>query len=177
MKQWLAAAVCTLVSAHAAAQPPAAPSREAVLKAAREIVAAAGICAVITIDETGQPQARAIDIFPPDDQFVVWFATNPASRKVAHLTANPRVTVYCYDPPTTSYATVLGRARLVNDPAEKQKRWKKSFEAFWPDRGLGYLLVEITPTRVEVSSPSRGVGNDPVTWAPRAVVFDPTRSR
>jgi general stress protein 26 len=177
MRRIIIATLLLLAGRGVCAQAPVVPSREAVLKAARDVAAAAGICAVITIDETGQPQARAIDIFQPDDRFVIWFATNPASRKVAHITANPRVTVYCYDSATTSYATVLGRARLVNDPAEKQKRWKKSFEAFWPDRGAGYLLVEVTPARVEVSSPSRGVGNDPVTWAPRAVVFAPARSR
>jgi general stress protein 26 len=177
MKRIIIPLLLLMVGVDAGAQAPAAPSREAVLKAAREIAAAAGICAVITIDEAGQPQARAIDIFQPDDRFVVWFATNPKSRKVAHITKNPRVTVYCYDTETRSYATVLGRARLVNEPAEKQRRWKKSFEAFWPDRGEGYLLVEVTPVRVEVSSPSRGVGNDPLTWAPRAVDFETRTTR
>lgn len=177
MRAILLVVMMGLVGGHAAAQVTPAPSREAVLKAARDIAAASGICAVITIDEAGQPQARAIDIFQPDDAFVVWFATNPKSRKVAHITKNPRVTVYCYDPATTSYVTVLGRARLVNDPAEKQRRWKKSFEAFWPDRGDGYLLVEVRPSRVEVSSPSRGVPNDPATWAPRMVSFEPPPSR
>jgi len=56
---------------------------------------------------------------------------------------------------------VLGRARLVNDPAEKQKRWKRSFAAFWPDRGTGYPLVEVTPARGRFRS-----GTIPVSGAP-----------
>jgi general stress protein 26 len=171
MKPAFAILFWALTVVPCAAQPVQPASRDTVLAVARDVMAAAGICAVITIDETGHPQARAIDIFQPDEQFVVWFATNPKTRKVAQIARNPRVTIYCYDPKTTGYVSVLGRARLVNDPAEKQKRWKRSFEAFWPDRGDGYLLVEVTPQRVEVSSPSRGIGNDPATWAPQAVVF------
>ena len=68
---------------------------------------------------------------------------------------------------------VVGRARLVDDPAEKKKRWKEGWEAFWPDRGESYLLVEVTPERIEIASPSRGIGGDAVTWAAPAVRLGP----
>jgi general stress protein 26 len=147
------------------AQAPQAPAidRTTLLAAARDIMTTSGPCAVITVDETGWPQARTVDAFPPDDNMVVWFATNPKTRKVAQIKKDPRVTLYYYNPAAMEYVTVLGRARLVDDPAEKQKRWKDSFRAFWPDRGAGYLLVEVTPERIEAVSPTREIFNDPVT--------------
>jgi general stress protein 26 len=174
------AAFCVAAGAAASfAQPPAAPApaRTMLIEAAREIMTKTGICAVITVDETGRPQARAIDAFPPDEKMVVWFATNPKTRKVDQLKRDPRVTLYYYDPAAMEYVTLLGRARLVDDPAEKQRRWKDSFRAFWADRGAGYLLVEVTPERIEVVSPKRKIFNDPATWLPAAVTFDAVRKK
>lgn len=170
--------IAGLSHALIAQAPSAAPvDRRSMLDAARAIMTKVGICSVITVDETGRPQARAIDVFPPDDQMVVWFATNPKTRKVAQIKRDPRVTLYYYDPTAMEYVTLLGRARLVADPAEKQKRWKDSFRAFWPDRGEGYLLVEVTPERLEVVSPTRKIFNDPITWQPPAVTFEPVRRK
>jgi general stress protein 26 len=170
--------IAGLTHALIAQTPAAAPfDRQALLAAARAIMTKVGICSVITVDETGRPQARAIDVFPPDEQMVVWFATNPKTRKVAQIKRDPRVTLYYYDSAAMEYVTLLGRARLVADPAEKQKRWKDSFRAFWPDRGEGYLLVEVTPERLEVVSPTRKIFNDPITWQPPAVTFEPVRRR
>jgi len=112
-----------------------------------------------------------IDAFPPDERMVIWFATNPKSRKVAEIRKDPRVTLYYADvkSPGQGYVTVLGRARIVTDPAEKQKRWKTGFEVFWPDKSEGYLLVEVTPDRIEVMSPEHGINGDPVTWTPAII--------
>jgi len=150
---------------------PAAPAKADVLKIARKLMESIRYCAVITVDGSGQPQARAIDCFAPDDKLVVWFATVPASRKVAEIRKNPRVTLYYFDPKDIGqgYVTLVGHARIVDDAAEKQKRWKKGFEAFWPDQSASYLLVEVTPDRVEVLSPANGIMNDPVTWKPTIV--------
>lgn len=179
----LAIAVAGLMAAAPRAQTPARPQgatvtdRNALIAAARAIMTKVGICSVITVDETGRPQARAIDAFPPDEQMVVWFATNPKTRKVNQIRRDPRVTLYYFDAGALSYVTLLGRARLVNDPAEKTKHWKDSFKAFWPDRGEGYLLVEVTPERIEVVSPAQKIFNDPVTWLPPSVTFEPARRK
>ena len=150
---------------------PQAPSRADLLRAAREIMLAARYCALITVDDTGRPQARTMDAFPPDEDMVVWMATNPKTRKVAEIRRDPRVTLYYYDAASQSYVTIAGRARLVDDKIEKQKRWKEEWKGFYPDRDASYLLVAVTPERLEVLSPSRGIGNDPVTWRPPAVEF------
>ena len=70
------------------------PSREKLIAAAREIMAAARYCALITLDSSGRPQARTLDPFAPDENMVVWLGTNPRSRKVAAIRRHPRVSLY-----------------------------------------------------------------------------------
>ncbi len=147
--------------------------RQVILNAARQIMQAVRYCAVITVDASGRPQARTVDAFPPDERMAVWFATNPKSRKVGQIRKQPRVTLHYFDAhsPEQGYVTLLGRARLVNDKAEKRKRWKDGWEAFWPDRDASYLLVEVTPERLEIFSPKHGIGSDPATWRPATIHF------
>ena len=105
------------------APPPAPPDRAAVIKVATGIMQRARFCTLVTIGADGHPQARIMDAFPPDAQMVVWMATTPVSRKVAEIRKDPRVTVSCFDANSMGYVTLLGRAALVTDPAEKAKRW------------------------------------------------------
>jgi general stress protein 26 len=157
----------------AAGQPatPRGPLRADLLRAAREIMQAARYCALITVDDTGRSRARTMDAFPPDENMTVWMATNPKTRKVAEVRRDPRVTLYYYDAASQSYVTITGRARLVDDKVEKQKRWKEEWKSFYPDRDASYLLIAVSPEQLEVLSPSRGIGNDPVTWKPPVVEF------
>jgi general stress protein 26 len=169
---WIAAALTALPALGQSDAPaPAAATRERLVQAARDIMQTARYCALITLDETGRPHARTLDAFAPTDQMVVWLATNPKSRKVQHIRRDPRVTLYYFDPADPGYVTLSGRARLVDDPAEKRRWWKPEFEKFWPDRDASYLLIEVTPERLEVSSTKHGVANDPATWASQAVEF------
>ena len=39
---------------------------------AREIMAAAKFCSLVTLNESGQPQVRTMDPSAPDDDMVVW---------------------------------------------------------------------------------------------------------
>jgi general stress protein 26 len=169
-----------MAGAEAQVQAPAAPVRQAqggpdratVLKVAREVMQQARYCDLVTIGEDGQPQARVIDAFAPEADMTVWIATNPLSRKVAQIRKDPRVTLLYFNPSAMAYVTVIGRATLVTDPAEKAKRWKDDWATLYSDRNRGsdYLLVKITPSRLEVSAEGLGIHNDKATWKP--VVID-----
>ncbi len=138
---------------------------------AREIMMTTRFCALITVDADGQPRVRAMDAFAPESDMTVWFATNPKSRKVEQIKQNPRVTLYYFDAAGASYVSLHGMAKLVDDPAEKAARWKEDWQAFYPDRDQSYLLIEVTPTRLEVLSMKHGIDDDPETWTPPAVEF------
>lgn len=160
----------TVNSTHAQTTP-AEPSREQLLTTAREIMATARYAALITTGANGRINARTMDPFPPGDDMVIWFGTNARSRKVRELRRNSRVTVYYLDPVAQAYVTIQGTARLVNDRAEKARRWKDEWKAFYPDREKSYLLIAVKPQRLEVISVKAGLTGDPNTWAPHTVIF------
>jgi len=147
-------------------------SDEKLINAAREIMAAAGTCALITLDEKNLPRVRIMDPFPPESDFTVWFGTNAKSRKAAQIENNSNVTLYYVDSDSSGYVMIQGMAQLVDDPKEKENRWKTEWEAFYPDRPEGYLLIKVSPTWMEVISYKHGIMGDPVTWQAPAVQFE-----
>ena len=158
-------------------QQPQQLSREALIATAREIMGTARYCALITRDSRGRTHARTMDPFPPDENLLVWFATNPKSRKVAEIRRNNRVTLYYFDREGAAYVSVSGTARLSNDPKEKARRWKEEWRAFYPDREKGYLLIAFTPQELEIVSEKKGLVGDPVRWTPPTVRFSSARPR
>jgi general stress protein 26 len=146
-------------------------SREQLIAAAREAMAAARYCALITHDSSGRAQARALDPFPPDENMVVWLGTNPRSRKVAAIRRNAHVTLYYFDREAQAYVTLYGVARLVNDPAAKLKWWKDDWKSFYPDRAKDYVLIKVMPRKLEVVNVKKGILGDPQTWNPPSVRF------
>ena len=138
---------------------------------AKEIMAAAGVCTLITLDEEGNARARAMDAFPPDNNFIIWFGTNPKSRKVDQILHNPSVTLYYFDKTTASYVTLHGEAEIINSQKEKGNHWKEEWQSFYPDYPKNYALIKVTPEWMEVISEYRGISGDPITWQPPVVWF------
>lgn len=167
------AALCVPLCVSGQDSRPAAPDRAAVIKAAAGVMDRARYCTLVTMGEDGHPQARIIDAFLPDEHMVVWMATTPLTRKVAQIRRDPRVTLVYFDPNTMAYVTLLGRAALVTDAAEKARRWKDDWAKLYTDRNRGddYLLIKVTPFRLEISADSQGISNDPKTWRPVIVEF------
>lgn len=141
------------------------------ITAAREIIAASGTCGLITLDEMNLPMVREMDPFPPENDFTVWFGTNPKTRKVNQTKKNPNVTLYYQDADASGYVVIHGIAQLVDDQKEKKKRWKVEWDAFYPDKADGYLLIKVSPTWMEIVSNSRGIIGNQLTWEPPIVNF------
>jgi general stress protein 26 len=145
--------------------------RDELIAAARETMESTRYCALITADRTGRAQARTMDAFAPDENMNVWMATNPRSSKVAEIRRNPRVTLYYFDRESQAYVTLYGIARLVNGKSEKEKRWKEDWKAFYPDRDKSYLLIKVTPERLEIVDVKKGIFSQSPTWQPPSVRF------
>ena len=121
----------SMIAPPPAGQAPAKPpSRTELLAAAKEMMEAAGYCALITNGEDGHPQAREVDAFPPEEDLTVWIATKAATRKVGQIRTDPRVTLYYQVPSGAGYVTLFGRAVIVTDPAEKGRRWKDAWKKY-----------------------------------------------
>jgi general stress protein 26 len=161
--------IIALTTPAQSSQQPAPLSKAKLLEAALEIIERSRYCALVTNDSRGRPQVRAMDPFPPEENMTVWFGTNSHSRKVAEIRRNPRVTLYYFDREGQGYVTIYGVARLVNDPKAKVKWWKDEWKSFYPDRAKDYLLIAVTPVRLEVVSEKRGILGDPKTWTPPSI--------
>jgi general stress protein 26 len=162
-----------LAAAAVAALPAAGADRAAVLKTAREIALRARYATFVTLGEDGQPQARIVDALGPDEDFTVWIGTNPATRKVAEIRKDPRVTLSFWDASGPAYVTLVGTATVVTDEEVKAVRWKDAWSPFYKDRQRGpdFALLKFVPKRLEVVSQAHGLVNDPKSWRPVTVEF------
>jgi len=145
--------------------------RDTLLAAAREIIEAARYCGLVTLDESGAARVRTMDPFLPEADMTIWLGTNRHTRKVQQIENDPRVTLYYFSSDPVGYVTISGRAHLVDDPTEKSMRFKDGWEAFYADREADFLLIQVTPERMEVISYGRGIGGDSETWEPPVVEF------
>jgi general stress protein 26 len=138
--------------------------RLARISAAREIMAQQKYCAIITMDESGRPQVRTMNPFPPEKDMTVWMATNSRSRKVREIRQNPNVCLYYADHQTaTGCIAISGRAELIDDTAEKEKRKREYWAQAFPDWQY-LILIKVVPESVDVLNYKREMVNDPITW-------------
>jgi len=140
------------------------------LDLARKTMADARYCALITNDSETQPRARTVDPFPPDEEFNVWIATRPVTRKVGQIKAHDKVTLYYWHAESSSYVTLMGRAELVDDNAVKQEmRREADNDRLYPNFPDDYLLIKVTPLWIEAMVP--GYRGDRLTWRASEVRF------
>jgi general stress protein 26 len=145
--------------------------RDTLIAAARQIMASTRFCALITLDKSGLPRARAMDPFSPEEDMTVWLGTNRRTRKVQEIKNDGRVTLFYLDPDGKGYVSLYGTARLVDDSQEKARRWKTEWSRFYPDKEKSYMLIEVKTSKLEVVNYERGVIGDPNTWEPPSVEF------
>ncbi len=155
----------------AQAEPSRSDERARLIAAAREIMGAQTYCALITLDETGRPQVRTMNPFPPEEDMTVWFATNTRSRKVREMRRDPRVSLYYADhAKATGYVALTGRAVLIEDMQEILKRKRAYWDQAFP--GLKNLvLIKVVPERLDVLNYKAGVQADPETWRTPSIKF------
>lgn len=127
-------------------------SRDSILIYARTIMDSAQCRILVTVDESGKPQARTMAPFPPEEDWTIWLGTSPGSRKVKQIEHNPNVIVYYYETKGKSYVSIFGTAQLVNDETLKEKYWNPSWKIFYADREKDYILIEVKPEKMEICS-------------------------
>lgn len=153
------------------ALPAAEPTRESILSAAKKLATAYPFCALVTINADGGPSIRTMNPLPIEDEMTVWFATTDRGRKYQEMLKDPRVTVYFSNhQKAEGYVAVYGKASLIKDPSEIQKRkrgyWDKSFPGL-----KNLVLIKIVPQRLEVVSYKDNLHGDPETFRPATLDF------
>ena len=115
-----------------------------------------------TIDADGFPITRAMfnlrnkEQFPEfseffksqQSQFTIYISTNTSSSKVAHLSKNPKMSVYYCDPEDFKGFMLGGSVEIVDDIKVKKKIWLDWWTRYYPE-GLedpDYTLLRMEPT-------------------------------
>lgn len=155
------------ISAFAQSAGPA-PTPARIQAAAFDVMRTARYATLITIGEDGQPHARIVDPLIAEAEGAIWVATSPLTRKVKEIERDPRVTLTFFNAAANEYVTVFAKATVVTDAARKAARWKPEWKSFYKDqsRGPDFMLFEMRPFQLEVSSPRHQMDNDPATWRP-----------
>lgn len=153
-----------------------AEDREQVLAVAKRIIEDDAFMTFVSVDENGQPRARTVEHKKVvGDDFVVWFATIPGTRKLDQIRANSKVTLYFDGPAEFEYVTIMGRASIhIDRETVESVTWrdKEERDRFWPEFPNDYVLVRIAPRWLEVVSVGEGIDSRDSDWRPQAVVFE-----
>ncbi len=156
----LAVSALALVLLNTQAQQNSIP-RDTIIAGAREIMSSAPYCALVTVDQAGQPQIRTMNPFPLKDDFVIWFATSRESSKVAEIKKEPRVCVYWADHQAAKgYVNLMGKATIIDDK-ELLKKMKREYWNGIPNWENIFVLIKIEPVSMEVINYKRGVNGNP----------------
>lgn len=170
MKKWFLFIALTWFIACRPAPQPAGSNHTETLQAAREIMLT-GTCTLVTVNANAQPFARVMDPLDPDENFVVWLATNPLSRKLLHIDTNSNVVLHYVDQFDNGYVSLYGTAELIRDSTVLRKQWKPEWDQFYKNRNTDCVLIKVKPVRVEVINYKAGITGDSVTWQPAVVTF------
>lgn len=138
---------------------------------ARKMMARAGKCALITVGTSGYPSVRMMDPMLPQEDFVVWMATNPKSRKVTEIRENSQATLYYADDSSQGYVSLVGHAYIIEDEEAKEKYWKQEWTPFYPDKNDGLVLIRFEPLKIELVSYKDGIISEQSTWEAPFVVL------
>ena len=113
-----------------------------------EIVDSLPFPLLVTHCRDGYPQSRPMRLVDREGHRL-WFATSRASRKVAQIEAEPRVTVLFVDSNRFNYASIHGEAHLVVDPEREQTLWQDEWRDDWPDgpSNPDYVLLRVDGIR------------------------------
>jgi general stress protein 26 len=78
------------------------------------------------------------------------------------------VSLSYYDAAGPNFVTLVGRARVVYDMAERKNRWRAEWEKFYPGGPVGenFTLIEFTPVRIELISTTKNIANQPASLLP-----------
>jgi general stress protein 26 len=139
---------------------------ETALEVARNLMGSVEFCFLITLDTSGNPQARVMQPLSLEDDFRVWMATSPVTRKFQEIRRDRRATL-AYIDKKGDYVTLAGEVFIREDKEVRDRLWKDEMKAFWPDGpDRGFILLEFIPSRIEVLSFEKDVSGEPKGWRP-----------
>ena len=134
-----------------------------VLTAARRILKTVEFGFFVTQGET-RPSVRMVGTLHIDGDLRITFATSAQTRKARELRSN-QTAIYSVadivpgDSTTGAAVCLYGTATIDEDLSRRRSAWSAGLARWFPDgpEGSGFILVTLTPERIEVWSVQDGI--------------------
>ncbi|WP_250124309.1 pyridoxamine 5'-phosphate oxidase family protein [Chroococcidiopsis sp. CCMEE 29] len=141
------------------------------LEIARDTIEGVEYCFLITLNKSGQANARLVQHFKPEAELTIWIGTSSKSRKVREILYQCHTTLTFQDDRDYSYVTLLGSASVETDLNQRQRYWHDDSIAYFPagPGGNDYVLIKFVPSRIELMNFTRGVTPEPFGLRPAAL--------
>jgi general stress protein 26 len=97
-----------------------------------DLANSAGIAVVGSNGPYGCPWTKAMLKVENEGLAHVWFSTNTSSRRVAQLRADPRSSVYFFDPATFRGLLLVGEMEVRQDADSRRRLWSDGCERYYP---------------------------------------------
>jgi len=171
------AALAALATTGAQAQPTIpdhyrTDQPEALLAAAKALFAKDMFTTLITVDAQNRPRARTVLVSLPDEDFMLWMATRPGTRKLDQIAHNSAATLHFADDASAAYASLTGEARAIRDPAMITARnpYKgDALKSYFPDFPRDFVLIGFKPHWLEITTAQ--IASTADTWRPQGLTI------
>lgn len=145
-----------------------------ILGKTRDIIKRSEYCFFITVGEKGNPTARLMQPYEPEEDLTIWFGAHPNSRKVHQLKKNDHVGIAFLDPNTAGYVSLSGNASVVTDLSARQKYWRAHWTDIYPGGPDGdeYILIKFQPRRLEMMTYAHKAIPEPYGMKPNVLIHE-----
>lgn len=136
---------------------------ELIAQGARRLIDGTSPGVLTTLDDRGYPHARWMATLDSEGFPLIYTLTGPASRKIRHISLDPKVSWMFADPTMTLVINLFGTARVVSEMDTIQQVWKrvvdKSHAYFLRKFGgsEGCAVLETAVARIEYTLPERNI--------------------
>lgn len=126
---------------------------------AREIVGKVRFCMVVSVAESGEANARAVEPFPLGEDWSIAFVTDRSSRKAKEIARNGQLTLAFQHDEDGAYVSLVGRARIDADADARQACWRDSLNQWFPTGpdDPDAVVVRFDTDRIELLSLAKAV--------------------
>lgn len=104
---------------------------------------------LITLNDNGMPEARAMSLKACDGIKRVWFATHRSSEHAAKIMKDPRVTIFFNSISANESLMLSGPVHVEYDRENMKKCWREFYKTIFPK---GFDDPEYLPLRIEPDS-------------------------
>lgn len=145
----------------------------AIIAAVKTLIVKDRFTTLITVDAQNRPRARTVLVSAPDEDFMLWMATRPGTRKLEQIARNSAATLHFADDASAAYASLMGEARVMKDEwfiANKNPYEGDALKSFFPDFPRDFVLIGFKPFWLEIATGSIPSTTD--TWRPQGLTID-----